>query len=101
MQWLADSIGRVNQQKSCDPSPGQAADRAAKPVPQFGRYGKSGDWLGQRRALGLIGPDLMTLKASDGERHYQLLLATGDRVRLFRSVGAREGERWRPAGTEK
>ena len=43
----------------------------------------------------------MTLKASDGERHYQLLPATGDRVRLFRSVGAREGGALAPAGTEK
>jgi hypothetical protein len=42
----------------------------------------------ERRAMGLVGNDLMTLKATDGERDYDLALAKGDRVRLFKSTGA-------------
>jgi hypothetical protein len=46
----------------------------------------------ERRALGLLGPDIRTVKATDGERRYDLALAAGDRVRLFRSTGAKFGE---------
>ena len=42
----------------------------------------------ERRAMGLLGPDIRTVKATDGERDYDLALATGDRVRLFKSIGA-------------
>ena len=42
----------------------------------------------ERRRLGQVGPDLMTVRATDGERNYPLALAQGDRVRLFRSTGA-------------
>ena len=42
----------------------------------------------ERRKLGQVGPDLMTVRATDGERNYPLALAKGDRVRLFRSTGA-------------
>jgi conjugative relaxase-like TrwC/TraI family protein len=45
----------------------------------------------ERRALGLLGPDLRSVAATDGERSYDLALAVGDRVRLFRSTGARFG----------
>lgn len=38
--------------------------------------------------LGQVGQDLMTVRATDGERTYPLALARGDRVRLFRSTGA-------------
>ena len=42
-----------------------------------------------RRALGLLGDDLHTVKAIDSDgRNYTLALAAGDRVRLFRSTGA-------------
>lgn len=46
----------------------------------------------ERRRLGLVGPDLVTVKATDGERDMDLRLAKGDRVRLFRSTGANFGE---------
>lgn len=42
----------------------------------------------ERRAMGLVGPDLQTIKATDGERNYALTLAKGDRIRLFQSVRA-------------
>src|SRR5271166_768012 len=42
----------------------------------------------ERRAMGLLGPDAVTVRATDGERDYALTLAKGDRVRLFRSTGA-------------
>lgn len=42
----------------------------------------------ERRAMGLISNDILTIKATDGERNYELALAKGDRVRLFKSVGA-------------
>ena len=42
----------------------------------------------ERRKLGQVGPDLMTVRATDGDRNYPLALAMGDRVRLFRSTGA-------------
>jgi ATP-dependent exoDNAse (exonuclease V) alpha subunit len=42
----------------------------------------------ERRALGMLGPDLARVKATDGERNYALALAAGDRVRLFKSTGA-------------
>lgn len=48
----------------------------------------------ERRKLGQIGPDLMTVRATDGERNYPLALAKGDRVRLFtstRAVGTKGG----------
>jgi conjugative relaxase-like TrwC/TraI family protein len=42
-----------------------------------------------RRALGLLGEDLHTVKAIDSDgRNYTLALAAGDSVRLFRSTGA-------------
>ncbi len=45
----------------------------------------------QRRDMGEIGADLMTLRATDGagERDYELALAVGDRVRLFRRTNAK------------
>jgi hypothetical protein len=46
----------------------------------------------ERRKLGRVGPDLMTVRATDGERSYPLALARGDRVRLFRSTGAQYEE---------
>jgi len=43
----------------------------------------------ERRKLGLLGPDLHSIKAIDSDgRNYNLALAAGDRVRLFRSTGA-------------
>jgi conjugative relaxase-like TrwC/TraI family protein len=42
----------------------------------------------ERRALGQVGPDAWTVKATDGTRNYNLPLAPGDRVRLFQSTGA-------------
>ena len=42
----------------------------------------------ERRAMGLLGPDIRTVRATDGERDFALRLAVGDRVRLFKSVGA-------------
>ena len=43
----------------------------------------------ERRRLELLGPDLTSLKATDGERNFTLRLARGDKVRLFRSTGAK------------
>jgi hypothetical protein len=43
----------------------------------------------ERRSLGQLGPDLMRVQATDGERDYALGLAAGDRVRLFKSTGAK------------
>ncbi len=45
----------------------------------------------QRRDRGEIGADVMTLRATDGtgERDYELALAVGDRIRLFRRTNAR------------
>ncbi|WP_235705701.1 hypothetical protein [Acidiphilium iwatense] len=45
----------------------------------------------QRRDMREIGVDIVTLKATDGvgEREYELALAVGDRVRLFRRTNAR------------
>ncbi len=45
----------------------------------------------QRRTMGDIGPDQITVKATDGagEREYELALAVGDRVRLFRRTNAK------------
>jgi hypothetical protein len=43
----------------------------------------------QRRARGLLGGDIRTIRATDGQRDFTLRLAKGDRVRLFRSVGAK------------
>jgi hypothetical protein len=45
----------------------------------------------ERRRLGFVGEDLVTVKATDGERQYPLALAKGDKVRLFRNVGADYG----------
>jgi hypothetical protein len=43
----------------------------------------------ERRRLGMVGErDLITIVASDGNREYNLPLAKGDRVRLFKSTGA-------------
>lgn len=42
----------------------------------------------ERRAIGLVGTDIMTVQATDGTRDYSLPLAPGDRVRLFASTGA-------------
>jgi conjugative relaxase-like TrwC/TraI family protein len=47
----------------------------------------------ERRAMGLLGQDIWTARATDGERDFTLRLAAGDQVRLFRSVGAKYGER--------
>ena len=47
----------------------------------------------QRRGMGLMGEtDLITLRATDGERNYSMPIAKGDRVRLFQSTGAGFGE---------
>ena len=48
----------------------------------------------QRRAMGEIGADVITLDATDGvgEREYELALAVGDRVRLFRRTNAKFAE---------
>jgi hypothetical protein len=45
----------------------------------------------QRRTMGDIGTDHITVKATDGvgEREYELALAVGDRVRLFRRTNAK------------
>ena len=45
----------------------------------------------QRRSMGEIGTDQITVKATDGvgEREYELALAVGDRVRLFRRTNAK------------
>jgi hypothetical protein len=45
----------------------------------------------RRRAMGEIGPDQIRIKATDadGMRSYDLALAKGDRVRLFRRLNAR------------
>jgi TrwC relaxase/AAA domain len=50
----------------------------------------------ERRRMGLVGPDLYRLKATDGDRDYLLPLAKGDRVRLFRSTKADFGDGKRP-----
>jgi hypothetical protein len=39
--------------------------------------------------MGLLGDDIRTIRATDGQRDFTLPLAKGDRVRLFRSVGAK------------
>ena len=41
-----------------------------------------------RRDLGLVGPDLMTIRATDGERNFVMPIAQGDKVRLFQSTRA-------------
>src|SRR5208282_2166361 len=41
-----------------------------------------------RREMGLVGADVWTVRATDGTRDYSLPIAPGDRVRLFRSMGA-------------
>ena len=46
----------------------------------------------ERRALGMLGPELRVVRATDGERDYALRLAQGDQVRLFSSTGARFGD---------
>jgi TrwC relaxase/AAA domain len=43
----------------------------------------------ERRLLSQLGPDLMRVQATDGERDYTLSLAVGDQVRLFKSTGAK------------
>ncbi|WP_234730051.1 MobF family relaxase [Acidocella facilis] len=45
----------------------------------------------QRRSMGEIGPDQITVRATDGagEREYELALAVGDQVRLFRRTNAK------------
>jgi hypothetical protein len=43
----------------------------------------------QRREMGMVGPDLMTVRATDGDRNFLMPLARGDRIRLFRSTPAR------------
>jgi hypothetical protein len=45
----------------------------------------------QRRTMGEIGANQITIKATDGagERDYELALAVGDRVRLFRRTNAK------------
>ena len=48
----------------------------------------------ERRARGWLGPELGTIRATDGERDYSLTLAQGDKVRLFSSTVA-TGETWR------
>jgi hypothetical protein len=45
-----------------------------------------------RREMGLLGPDVMTIRATDGERNYPMSIAKGDQVRLFRSTGASYGD---------
>jgi hypothetical protein len=47
----------------------------------------------ERRKLNLLGPDLITVKATDGERDWSLRLARGDHVRLFKSTRADFGKR--------
>jgi hypothetical protein len=49
----------------------------------------------ERRKLDLVGPDLHTVKATDGERQYDLKLAKGDHVRLFESTKADVGGKYR------
>ena len=48
----------------------------------------------ERRRLGQVGPDLMTVRATDGERNYSLALAQGDRC----GCSARPGRNTRRAG---
>ncbi len=45
----------------------------------------------RRRAFGEVGPDRITVKATDGEgiRTYDLALAEGDRIRVFRRINAK------------
>jgi ATP-dependent exoDNAse (exonuclease V) alpha subunit len=43
----------------------------------------------ERRAVGLVGADLITIRATDGTRDYDMKLAKGDHVRLFKSTGAK------------
>jgi hypothetical protein len=45
----------------------------------------------ERRKLGTLGDDIMTVRATDGARDYSLPIAKGDRVRLFASTGADYG----------
>lgn len=53
----------------------------------------------QRREMGSLGNDLMTIRATDGERNYIMPLAKGDRVRLFSSTAAEiEGNKGRNIG---
>ena len=40
----------------------------------------------ERRGMGLLGPDVRPVNATDGERNYTLPLAIGDHVRLFKST---------------
>jgi hypothetical protein len=48
----------------------------------------------ERRKLGLIGDrNLISVPATDGSRDYNLALAKGDRVRLFKSTGADYGNK--------
>ena len=42
--------------------------------------------------MGLLGVDLWSVRATDGERDFTLRLAAGDRVRLFKSTGAKYGQ---------
>jgi AAA domain len=46
----------------------------------------------ERRARGLVGADVWSVKATDGTREYTLPLAPGDHVRLFKSTGANYGD---------
>jgi hypothetical protein len=48
----------------------------------------------QRRSMGEVGTDQITITATDGagEREYELALAVGDRVRLFRRTNAKFAE---------
>jgi len=43
----------------------------------------------QRRDMGLLGADVWSVRATDGERDFTLRLAAGHRVRLFTSTGAK------------
>jgi hypothetical protein len=43
----------------------------------------------QRRDMGLLGEDVWSVRATDGERDFTLRLAAGDQVRLFKAVGAK------------
>ena len=43
----------------------------------------------QRRDMGLLGEDIWSVRATDGERDFALRLAHGDQVRLFKAVGAK------------
>jgi hypothetical protein len=45
-----------------------------------------------RRDAGLVGRDLRTIRATDGTRDYDMKLAQGDHVRLFKNVGALGGK---------